>query len=60
MLPDLVLDRGFRYDADYYAYVGGDVGKCECTWQVSIEVDMNGNVLENDLVNLKCAPQQVF
>jgi len=55
-LPFTVLGKGFSYDASYYAMVGGDAGKCQCTWDVEIEVDMNGVVVNNQIQNVKCTP----
>ena len=55
-LPSMVLGHGFSYDASYYAMVGGAAGKCQCTWDVEIEVDMNGVVVNNQIQNVKCTP----
>jgi len=55
-LPSTVLGKGFSYEASYYATVGGDAGKCQCTWDVDIEVDMNGVVQANEIQNIKCTP----
>jgi hypothetical protein len=49
-------DQGASYQAKFEAIVSGAKGTCKCSWQVHIGVRKNGEIAENKVTDIDCAP----
>jgi hypothetical protein len=47
---------GLKYMGKFEAKVSGSDGECHCAWEVHIEVDTAGNVIQNELTGVHCHP----
>jgi hypothetical protein len=51
---ELALD-GYFYKAKFEATVSGNTGTCNCSWEVLIEIDKDGKILNNKVQNVNCS-----
>jgi hypothetical protein len=47
-----VMAIGVLRRAKFEATISGNLGRCKCSWEVLIEIDTNGRVLKNEVLNI--------
>ncbi len=52
---DLAPD-GASVKFKFEAKVSGSTGECQCSWEVLIEIDKDGKILNNKVQNVNCSP----